>query len=227
MHGPSGRQWVSSLLGGGFETRDEADAETVYNVHVATHHNYYVRAGDVAFLVHNADHTHGGLTESDRIEDAVDIAKGHADAKHASEQRHRRILGDAGMTEAGLFAPRSLLEPSEIDMLVRALLEWGGPAHVSDELARGMGFAGAEDLLERGRSFRQDLRNNELIRDADWARILLAAEIVFASDLMGSGTDWSTTTGLTDDETVKLLRGVQRKLGNVLRPFYGRTPTNL
>ncbi|WP_275005050.1 hypothetical protein [Promicromonospora iranensis] len=131
------------------------------------------------------------------------------------------------MTEARLFAPRDLLEPNEIDMLVRALLEWGGPAHASDELARGMGFAGAEDLLERGRSFRQDLRGNEPIRDVDWARILLATEIVFVSDLMGSGTDWSTTTGLTDDETVKLLRGVQRKLGNVLRPFYGRTPTNL
>ncbi|WP_342470622.1 polymorphic toxin-type HINT domain-containing protein [Promicromonospora iranensis] len=67
------------------ETRDDADAETVYNFHVATQHNYYVHAGDVAFLVHNADHTHGGLTDSDRIEDAVDIARGHADAKHASE----------------------------------------------------------------------------------------------------------------------------------------------
>ena len=130
------------------------------------------------------------------------------------------------MTDAGPVAPRSLLEPSEIDVLVRALLEWGGPAHASDELARGMGFAGDEDLLERGRSFRQDLRNDVPIEGADWARILLATEIVFASDVMGSGTEWSTTTGLTDEETIKALRGIQRKLGGVLRPYYGRTPAS-
>jgi hypothetical protein len=111
-------------------------------------------------------------------------------------------------------------------MLVRGLLEWGGPAHASDELARGMGFAGAEDLLERGRLFRQDLRNDVPIEAVDWARILLAAEIVFASDLMGSGTEWSTTTGLTDEETIKALRGIQRKLAGVLRPHYGRTPAS-
>ena len=35
------------------ETLDEADAVTVYNVHVHTHHTYYVLAGDVAVLVHN------------------------------------------------------------------------------------------------------------------------------------------------------------------------------
>ncbi|MFC8796279.1 polymorphic toxin-type HINT domain-containing protein [Promicromonospora sp. NPDC057138] len=67
------------------EQRDEADAETVYNFHVETRSNYYVFAGDTPVLVHNADHTHGGLTDSDRIEDAMDIARGHADSKHASE----------------------------------------------------------------------------------------------------------------------------------------------
>jgi hypothetical protein len=39
------------------EQRDEADAETVYNFHVETHSNYYVHAGDLLVLVHNAGHT--------------------------------------------------------------------------------------------------------------------------------------------------------------------------
>lgn len=130
------------------------------------------------------------------------------------------------MTDSGAVAPRSLLEPSEVELLVRALLEWGGPAHASDELARGMGFAGADGLLEQGRSFRNDLKNDVPIGGADWARILLATEIVFASDVMGSGTEWRTTTGMTDEETIKLLRGIQRKLGGVLRPYYGRTPAS-
>jgi hypothetical protein len=38
------------------ETRDETDAETVYNFHVETHSNYYVHAGDTPVLVHNAGH---------------------------------------------------------------------------------------------------------------------------------------------------------------------------
>jgi hypothetical protein len=38
------------------EQRPEAGAETVYNFHVETHHNYYVHAGDTLVLVHNAVH---------------------------------------------------------------------------------------------------------------------------------------------------------------------------
>ena len=45
-----------------------------------------------------------------------------------------------------------------------------------------------------------------------------------ASDLVGSGTDWRTTTGMDDDETIRLLRTIQRKLGPVVRPYYGTTP---
>ncbi|MFE7404991.1 polymorphic toxin-type HINT domain-containing protein [Isoptericola sp. NPDC057559] len=36
------------------EHRDPGDAVTVYNFHVETHHNYYVLAGDLPVLVHNA-----------------------------------------------------------------------------------------------------------------------------------------------------------------------------
>lgn len=128
------------------------------------------------------------------------------------------------MTDSGPVTPRDLLEQSEVELLVRALLEWGGPAHASDELARGMGFAGTDDLMDKVRAFRQALRDDDPIDGVDWARILLAVEIAFASDLMGSGTEWRTTTGMSDEETVVALRSIQRKLGRVLRPYYGKTP---
>lgn len=128
------------------------------------------------------------------------------------------------MTESGPVVPRDLLAPDEVELLVRALLEWGGPGHASDELARGMGFAGSEDLLERCRLFRRDLESNTPIESVSWARILLATEIVFVSDLVGSGTEWRTTTGMNDEETISSLRSIQRKLGKVLRGHYGRTP---
>jgi hypothetical protein len=40
---------------------------------------------------------------------------------------------------------------------------------------------------------------------------------VFASDVIGSGSDWSATTGLSDERTIRLLRGVQGKLIGLAR----------
>lgn len=44
-----------------------------------------------------------------------------------------------------------------------------------------------------------------------WARTLLAVEIVFVSDLAGSGVEWPTTTGISDESTIRALRSIQRK----------------
>ncbi|MEV7601360.1 hypothetical protein AB0O91_28735 [Kitasatospora sp. NPDC089797] len=119
---------------------------------------------------------------------------------------------------------RSLLEQSEIELLGRALLEWGGPAWCSDQLAAGMGFGNVQDLLDQCRRLRTALKDDSPIAPADWARILLAVEIVFVSDLMGSGVEWSTTTGLSDESTIRTLRSIQRKLAGTVRPYYGKTP---
>jgi hypothetical protein len=56
----------------------------------------------------------------------------------------------------------------------------------------------------------------------DWRRTLLATEIVFASDVVGAGTDWPVTTGLSDQETVAALRAIQKKIG---RALYRAGPT--
>jgi hypothetical protein len=37
-------------------------------------------------------------------------------------------------------------------------------------------------------------------------------EIVFASDYYGSGVIWPTTAGMQDQESIVLLRSIQRKL---------------
>lgn len=122
-------------------------------------------------------------------------------------------------------AGSGLLAQDEINLLRRALAEWGGPAHCSDQLAVGMGFADQRDLLDQCRRLRSALSDDMPLTQVDWARVLLAAEIVFASDLMGSGIDWSITTGLSDESTIRTLRSIQRKLGGTIRPYYGRTPS--
>ncbi|MFF4159370.1 hypothetical protein [Streptomyces sp. NPDC001678] len=118
-----------------------------------------------------------------------------------------------------------LLTQDEVELLTRALLEWGGPAHCSDQLAVGMGFGGAQDLLDQGRRLRNALREDAPLNAADWARTLLATEIVFVSDLAGSGVEWSTTTGRDDEATIRMLRVIQRKLARTVSRYYGKRPS--
>jgi hypothetical protein len=109
------------------------------------------------------------------------------------------------------------LTSDERSLLSRGLGEWGGPASPTDALARAMGFVSKEDLWRgEGRRLQEALDYGEPLAGSQWRKALLATEIVFASDVVGSGLDWSTTTGLTDEETIKLLRVVQRKVTNAI-----------
>lgn len=120
--------------------------------------------------------------------------------------------------------PSQVLAQSEVELLRRALLEWGGPARCSDELAAAIGFRDFADLVEESRRIREMLAKDVQISRVDWARTLLGVEIVFVSDLAGSGVEWATTTGFGDEVTVMAIRSVQRKLASVVRPYYGRRP---
>lgn len=80
-----------------------------------------------------------------------------------------------------------------------------------------MGFQNMADLFEQGRRLRSALAGGEPLNAEDWRRTVVASEIVFASDVFGSGVEWSITTGLSDEETIKILRRLQRKIARVLR----------
>ncbi|MBM2617492.1 hypothetical protein JIG36_18205 [Actinoplanes sp. LDG1-06] len=120
--------------------------------------------------------------------------------------------------------PSEILNDDEADLLRRALNEWLGPARCSDEMAYAMGFADADDLVRGVRDLKRALKADEPIAPVDWARMLLSTEVVFVSDLVGSGYEWSTTTGRSDEGTIRLLRGLQRQLGKVIKPYYGKRP---
>lgn len=109
------------------------------------------------------------------------------------------------------------LSEDERELLRCGLREWGGPAHCTDALAVAMGFASVADLFGQGRELRARLISNEPLSAPDWRRALVATEFVFASDVFGSGQDWSITTGFADERTIRILRGLQRKIGRALR----------
>ncbi len=98
-------------------------------------------------------------------------------------------------------------------LLEAGLNEWRGPARCTDALAKAMAFASAKAFLaEIEERLLPRLERRRGLTRPDWKRILIATEIAFVSDVVGSGLDWSTTVGLTDEETIALLRGVQRKI---------------
>jgi len=104
------------------------------------------------------------------------------------------------------------LTSDERDVLNRGLLEWGGPARCTDALAIAMGFENVADLAVQQRRLLGSLEAREPLSRWDWTRILFATEIVFASDVVGSGVEWPITTGLDDARTLEVLRDLQRKL---------------
>jgi hypothetical protein len=97
-------------------------------------------------------------------------------------------------------------------VLRAGLVEWGGPARVTQELAVAMGFRDQDDPFAEGDRIRIALEARQPLSPLDWARMVPATEIVFASQLVGSGWDWSITTGFTDADTIRILREVQRGL---------------
>jgi hypothetical protein len=110
------------------------------------------------------------------------------------------------------------LTPAEQDLLAQGLSQWAGPASLTDELARDIGFQSTQDLRRgKGRELRDALRLGKPLTRQDWLRTLLATEIVFVRDVVGAGTDWPFTTGLSDQETITALRAIQKNIGHALR----------
>jgi hypothetical protein len=75
-----------------------------------------------------------------------------------------------------------------------------------------MGFTDAASLSSEARELWQQIDRSSSLTADDWRRVLLAVEVVFVSDVVGSGLDWRFTTGFSDAETIGVVRGLQRKL---------------
>ncbi len=118
------------------------------------------------------------------------------------------------------------LTREERELLRAGLLEWGGPARCTDELAVAMGFGSVTDLFDQGERIADGIAAGLPQTRTDWTRALLATEIVFVSDVVGSGWDWEITTGFSDASTLDTLRRLQHKIvtGGVVGTVFGTRP---
>ena len=119
----------------------------------------------------------------------------------------------AGVQPTDILSPD--LDDTERRLLRWGLVEWGGPAMCTDEMAIAMGFSSVQDLFDSTDRLAAAIGSRSPLPAVDWLRVLLATEIVFASDTIGSGLDWSITSGLSDVESLAALRSVQHKLAGV------------
>ncbi|MFZ2503887.1 MAG: hypothetical protein WAW88_14585 [Nocardioides sp.] len=118
------------------------------------------------------------------------------------------------------------LDDDERRVLRAGLIEWGGPATCTTELAVAMGYQSLADLFEEGGRIGDAIAEGRPLSRTDWTRALLATEIAFASNVMGSGLEWPITTGFEDEATLKILRSLQRKIvtGGVVGVTLGTRP---
>jgi hypothetical protein len=104
------------------------------------------------------------------------------------------------------------LSDDERAFLRAALLDWGGPAKPTDEMAVALGSRDAASLSADTWGLWKRFEAEGALPPSVWRQVLLAVEVVFVSDVVGSGLDWSITSGISDADSIRILRGLQRKL---------------
>jgi hypothetical protein len=106
------------------------------------------------------------------------------------------------------------LDVRERELLSAGLDGWSGTARPTDALAVALGFTDVTHLLEEADRIGTLVRDGAAVSCLDAARALAATEIAFSSDVFGAGVEWETTSGLSDVDTIRTLRVLQRKLAS-------------
>jgi hypothetical protein len=113
------------------------------------------------------------------------------------------------MTEPELVAID--LTDDEHEFMLRALTEFEGTAGYSPFPIKILGVSTADEfdnLLDR---LRRAIWDRKPMSYLDWARAQLLVEMCWASDMIGSGTEF--TYSYRDELAAPLMRSIQRKLG--------------
>jgi hypothetical protein len=112
------------------------------------------------------------------------------------------------------------LTDDERYLLSHGVRDWdtdGGPALATDPLAQAMGFADAEELCLRGPELADAILSGTPMSGTDWVRALAAAEIAFASDVLGTGLEWTAINGGQEAYWFAVLRRLQSKISHLHR----------
>ncbi|MET0451907.1 MAG: hypothetical protein ABW137_08700 [Mycobacterium sp.] len=128
------------------------------------------------------------------------------------------------MTERDMF--EFDLSDDEYLLLLHGLNEYLGPAHGSEVLGPLIGVATQSEFFREIKRLLNAIERREPLSELDWSRVLVLAEISWASDILGAASEFQTN--LSDERALYALRSLQGRIptgrwimalnANVLRP---------
>ncbi len=115
--------------------------------------------------------------------------------------------------------PRSVDLSAEQRLVLRqGVLMWGGPASMTDEIARAIWFSDRDDFYAQRDRLLAAIEEEAPLTPRDWHRVLAATEFGFISWVLGAGGDWQIVSGIDDHDVLTQIRSIQQKLAWV-RPW--------
>ena len=128
--------------------------------------------------------------------------------------RHLRHPGVVGPRQHDVVVEVALDEQEW--RLLRQHFQWLGPARISDQKAVVIGYDDAEDFRRDVDRLVSLVQTRSPMPPRDWRRLLISVELLFGSSVLGCGLDWSTVSGISDEDSAMTLRALQRKLVGVV-----------
>jgi hypothetical protein len=111
------------------------------------------------------------------------------------------------------------LSSAERHVLEVGLGAWGGPATLTEGLARALGFRSLSDFDAKRIDLKGRIQRQQPLSALEWTEVLVLSEIAFISDVFGAGVEWSISTPFSDEETLIHIRSIQKKLVSVTVPL--------
>lgn len=109
------------------------------------------------------------------------------------------------------------LTDRERTFICDALYEWRGAAGSAPLPIDALGLGSWNEFDALTDHLRDSILRKDSMTELDWTRALFLAEITWASSLVGAGPDFETVTGFSDEEAVRVLRSIQRKIATASR----------
>jgi hypothetical protein len=110
------------------------------------------------------------------------------------------------------------LSEDERKFIWEAMYQWQFSASRKPFPYQVLGLSSWEEFAELTYRLAHAVTDQEPLTGLDWMRVLYLTECSWASDVVGSGLDFSIVTEFSDIDGLSLLRRLQRKIGGIARP---------
>ena len=100
----------------------------------------------------------------------------------------------------------------------QAMYQWQFSASDAPFPYQVLGLSSWREFCELTHRLAHAVTDREPLGELDWMRVLYLTECSWASNIVGSGLDFSIVTEFSDIDCLSMLRHVQRKIGTVAQP---------